>query len=138
MHIVTSGESSDQARIVRQMRYAAQLYLVVVGHHQHRPFGRHESPPELPPLFCAHGNVVKIGRLRTQPASACAYLVEVGVDAPIVFHFFEQTFAVGGTQLFNLSVFQKQLYYGMLTPQFLQSSGIGGRSPLGLLQRNQA
>ena len=138
MHIVSSGEGCYQPGIVRQMRYTAQFYLVVVGHHQHRPFGGHESSPKLPPLFCADGNVVKVGRLGTQPASACAYLVEVGVDAPIVFHFFEQTFAVGGAQLFHLSVFQEEIYNVMLASQFLQSSGIGRRSPLGLLQRNQA
>ena len=138
MHIVSGGESRYQPGVVRQMRYASQFYLVVVGHHQHRPFGGHESSPKLPPLFCADGNVVKIGRLGTQPAGACTYLVEDGVDALIVFHFFEQTFAVGGAQLFHLSVFQEEIYNVMLASQFLQSSGIGRRSPLGLLQRNQA
>ena len=138
MHIVSSGEGCYQPGIVCQMRYAAQFYLVVIGHHQHRPFGRHESPPELPPLFCAYGNVVKVGGLGTQPAGACAYLVEDGVDALIVFHFFEQTFAVGGAQLFHLSVFQEEIYNVMLASQFLQSSRVCGRSPLGLLQRSQA
>ena len=94
----------DQSGILREVRDAPQLDLVVVGYQEVAAFGRHEGPPELLAQLGAHRDVVQVRAVRGDAPGPGHGLPERRVDAAVGLDLGEQALPVGGAELLHLAV----------------------------------
>ena len=138
MDVLAGGEGGGEARVPGQVGDGPQLHLVVVGHQQAPPGGRHEGLAEPSALLGAHRDVVQVGPVRRQPAGAGHRLAEGGVDPTVGGHLGGQALPVGGPELLHLAVAQQGLHDRVLVAQQLEGPGVGREPGLGLAHRSEA
>ncbi len=137
VHVGAARQRVDETGVLGEVRDAAQLHLVVVGHQEGAALGRHEGTSELLAQLGAHRDVVQVGAVRRDAPGAGHGLAEGRVDAPVGLHLGQQALAVGRAQLLDLAVLEQRLDDGVGPAQALERLGIGGEAGLRLLARRE-
>lgn len=121
------------------MRQQAQLYLAVVGRHEHLAHAqRHEAFANLTPEISAHGNVLQVGIAAAQTPRGGDGLIERRMQTPIGTAQLRQRVDIGAFDLRQFAVVQNERWQVVFRGQFFEHLGIGGIAALGLLLRLQA
>ena len=137
MDVVACFERTDQARVLREVRDATELDLVVVGYEQLIAIGWNEGLAEGATHFGTHRNVVQVGRIGAQSTGSGNRLVEGRADAVTLPHLVQQPNPIGRAQLLHLSVLEEMLDDRVLAAQFFERCSVGAVAGLGLLLRGE-